>query len=143
MKTKLISQERDKTYAVVLDDGDEFMEVLERFAEEQGIQAAHFTAIGGFSRATLGYYDMEKREYREIPVDEQVEALSLVGDIALKGEEVEVHAHVVAGKADGSTVGGHIMEAFVRPTLEVMLTESPSHLQRKVDERSGLALINL
>jgi predicted DNA-binding protein with PD1-like motif len=143
MKTKLISQERDKTYAVILDDGDEFMEALERFAEEQGIQAAHFTAIGGFSRATLGYYDMEKKEYREIPVDEQVEALSLVGDIALKGEEVEVHAHAVAGKADGSTVGGHIMEAFVRPTLEVMLTESPSHLQRKVDERSGLALINL
>jgi predicted DNA-binding protein with PD1-like motif len=72
-----------------------------------------------------------------------VEALSLVGDIALKGEEVEVHAYVVAGKADGSTVGGHIMKAYVRPTLEVMLTKSPSHLQRRVDEGSGLALINL
>jgi predicted DNA-binding protein with PD1-like motif len=64
MKTKLISQEREKTYAVILDDGDEFMEVMEGFAEEQGIKAAHFTAIGGFSRATLGYYDMERRSTR-------------------------------------------------------------------------------
>ena len=143
MKTKLISQERAKTYAVILDDGEEFMEVLEGFAEEQGIRAAHFTAIGGFSRATLGYYDMEKKAYKEIPVNEQVEALSLVGDVALKEEEVEVHAHVVAGKADGSTVGGHIMGAFVRPMLEVMLTESPGHLQRNIDENSRLALINL
>jgi hypothetical protein len=56
---------------------------------------------------------------------------------------VEIHAHVVAGRSNGSTVGGHIMEAYVRPTLEVMLSESPSHLQRKVDQNSGLALISI
>jgi predicted DNA-binding protein with PD1-like motif len=143
MKTKLISQDREKTHAIIFADGDEFMQGMRSFAVEQGISAAHFTAIGAFSKTTLGYYDMEKKEYKKIPVNEQVEALSLIGDIALKGEEVEIHAHVVAGKADGSTVGGHIMEAQVRPTLEVMLTESPSHLQRKVDQNSGLALISI
>jgi uncharacterized protein len=143
MKTKLIAQDREKTHAIIFADGDEFMHGMRSFAEEQGISAAHFTAIGAFSKTTLGYYNMEKKEYRKIPVNEQVEVLSLMGDIALKGEEVEIHAHVVAGKADGSTVGGHIMEAQVRPTLEVMLTESPSHLQRKVDQDSGLALISI
>ena len=143
MKTKLITQDKEKTHAIIFDDGDEFMHGMQSFAEEQGISAAHFTAIGAFSKTTLGYYDMDKKEYQKIPVNEQVEALSLIGDIALKGEEVEIHAHLVAGKSDGSTVGGHIMEAYVRPTLEVMLTVSPSHLQRKVDQNSGLALISI
>ena len=143
MKTKPITQDKEKTYAIISDDGDEFMQGMRSFAQEHGISAAHFTAIGAFSKTTLGYYDMEKKEYRKIPVNEQVEALSLMGDIALKGEEVEIHAHVVAGRSDGSTVGGHIMEAYVRPTLEVMLTVSPSHLQRKIDHNSGLALISI
>ena len=89
MKTKLITQDKEKTHAIIFDDGDEFMHGMQSFAEEQGISAAHFTAIGAFSKTTLGYYDMDKKEYQKIPVNEQVEALSLIGDIALKGEEVE------------------------------------------------------
>lgn len=79
----------------------------------------------------------------KIPINEQVEVLSLVGDVALKGDEPKVHAHVVVGKRDGSAHGGHILEAHVWPTLEVMLVESPRHLHRRHDEESGLALIDL
>jgi predicted DNA-binding protein with PD1-like motif len=94
--TQLITQDKEKTHAIIFDDGDEFMHGMWSFAEEQGISAAHFTAIGAFSKTTLGYYDMDQKEYQKIPVNEQVEVLSLMGDIALKGEEVEIHAHVVA-----------------------------------------------
>jgi predicted DNA-binding protein with PD1-like motif len=68
--------------------------------------------------------------------------VSLVGDVALgeKGEP-KVHAHVVLGRSDGSALAGHLLEARVRPTLEVILVESPGHLQRKHDDESGLALI--
>jgi predicted DNA-binding protein with PD1-like motif len=87
---------------------------------------------------------LEKKDYDKIPVREQVEVLSLVGDITLteKGEP-KVHAHVVLGRSDGTTRGGHLVEARVRPTLEVMLIESPRHLRRKHDPQSGLALIHL
>ena len=54
-----------------------------------------------------------------------------------------VHAHVVVGCWDGSTRGGHLLQAHVRPTLEVMLVESPAHLQKRHDPESGLALIAL
>ena len=90
----------------------------------------------------LGYFDRERKEYEEIPVDEQVEVLSLVGDVALDPDGAPVvHAHAVLGKRDGSTAGGHLLEGHVRPTLEVMLIESPAHLRKRHDPETGLALI--
>jgi len=92
----------------------------------------------------LGYFDIEKKEYEKILVEEQVEVLSLVGTIAPKDDgEPQVHAHVVLGRSDGTMKGGHLLEAHVRPTLEVILTESPEHLRRRTDEETGLPLIDL
>jgi uncharacterized protein len=75
--------------------------------------------------------------------EEQVEVLSLVGDVALKDGAPQVHAHVVVGKSDGTAHGGHILQAHVWPTLEVVLTESPKHLRRKTDAETGLAVIDV
>lgn len=144
MKAKLLSRSgRTTVYAVIFDTGDEFVSVLTEFARERHLDASHFTAVGGFSRATLGYFDIDTKEYQKIPVDEQVEVLTLAGDIALAQGEPKIHAHVVLGKADGSTVGGHVMDADVRPTLEVILEELPEHLRRVHDPNTGLALIEV
>lgn len=145
MKAQLLHDNQgEKTYAVIFATGDEVISGLTAFAKEKGLAGSHFTAIGAFQEATLGYFNLEKKDYEKIPVREQVEVLSLVGDIALteKGEP-KLHAHVVLGRSDGSTRGGHLVEARVRPTLEVMLVESPRHLRRKHDPETGLALIQL
>ena len=142
MKAKLIYEEQgEKTFALVFDPGDEAMEELTNFAKENDLSAARFTAIGAFSDATLGYFDMEKKEYKKIPVDEQVEVLSLVGDVALFEGEPKLHAHAVLGRSDGTTRGGHLLGAHVQPTLEVVIVESPEHLRRETDEETGLPLL--
>lgn len=142
MNAKEISENRgQKTFALVFESGDEVVAGITNFARENGIDAASLTAIGAFSSATLGYFDIEKKGYEEIPVGEQTEVLSLIGDVALNGERPELHAHVVLGRRDGSTTGGHLLGACVRPTLEVVLVESPGHLKKRVDEKTGLALI--
>jgi predicted DNA-binding protein with PD1-like motif len=143
MKAKLIDEQEQKTFAIIFDKGDEFIDQLTSFAKKNDLSASHFTAIGAFRDVMLGYFDREKKKYREIPIAEQVEVLSLIGDIALKDETPQVHAHVVLGKADGTAHGGHILEAHVWPTLEVVLTESPKHLTRTTDPETGLALIDL
>lgn len=143
MKTRLLHEAGEKTFAVVFDAGDEVVAGLTRLAQEHGLAASHLTAIGAFSRVTLGYFDRERKEYLRIPVREQVEVLSLVGDIALKDGTPQLHAHVVVGKRDGTAHGGHLLEAVVWPTLEVILVESPRHLRRRSDARTGLALIDL
>jgi predicted DNA-binding protein with PD1-like motif len=142
MKSTAIG-EGGETYVLVFDKGDEVMENLAAFASERELTAGHFTAIGAFSDVTLGFLDPETKEYAPIVVDEQVEALSLVGDISVENGERRVHAHVVIGKRDGLAYGGHLLEAHVWPTLEVVLTESPAHLRRRVDEETGLPLIAL
>ena len=143
MRHKLINEAPERTFALVFDRGDEVVSTLQRFAAEQGLRASRFTAIGAFERATLGYFDWEKKDYERIPVEEQVEVLTLAGDVALAGSKPKVHAHVVLGRRDGSTLGGHLLEAFVRPTLEVVLVDAPSHLSREHDPVSGLALIRI
>ncbi len=144
MKAKLLhKQSGQKTFALVFDTGDEVVAGLLAFAKEKRLSASHFTAIGAFSDVTLGYFDWEKKDYQKLPVREQVEVLSLIGDVALNKSQPKVHAHVVVGKSDGTAHGGHLMEAHVRPTLEVIIVESPAHLQRKTDKETGLALISL
>ncbi|WP_028996625.1 PPC domain-containing DNA-binding protein [Azohydromonas australica] len=141
MQAKLINEGPERTFALVFEHGDEVVSLLERFAVEQGLEASRITAIGAFERATLGYFDWERKDYEHIPVQEQVEVLSLVGDVALDAGRPKLHAHVVLGRRDGSTVGGHLLEARVRPTLEVLVIDSPSYLKRVCDPESGLALI--
>ncbi len=144
MKSKLIhDHEGEKTFALIFDTGDEAMASLVEFAKANALGASHFTAIGAFSDVILGYFDWEAKAYRQIPVREQVEVLSLLGDVALKEGEPKVHAHVVVGCSDGSTRGGHLIVGHVRPTLEVILTESPQHLRKEIDQESGLALIRI
>lgn len=144
MRSKLIHSEGgEKTFVLVFDAGDEVVSGIAGFAKENGLDAASLTAVGAFSGARLGYFDVEKKEYEKIPVEEQVEVLSLIGDIALNEGEPELHAHVVLGRRDGTTRGGHLLEAHVRPTLEVVLIESPDHLKKRTDEETGLALIDI
>jgi predicted DNA-binding protein with PD1-like motif len=142
MKAKLLQDQGEKIYAVVFDKGDECMAGLLQFATEKGLDSAELTAVGAFSRATLGYFDRQKKEYQKIPVEEQVEVLSLLGNIALDKGKPKVHAHTVVGKADGTTRGGHVLEGYVWPTLEVIVTETPRQLRRRMDAESGLALID-
>ena len=143
MRAKVLDEVGERTWALVFDVGDEVVSRLSQFASLHQLTAARFTAIGAFSEATLGYFDAKKKAYEKIPVREQVEVLSLIGDVALDGGQPKIHAHVVVGKRDGSAYGGHLLEARVRPTLEVMLVESPARLARVYDPDSGLALIEI
>jgi hypothetical protein len=143
MKTRLLSEHGDKTHVLIFDEGDEVMAGLTSFAREQKLGASHLTAIGAFSDVTLGYFDRARKDYKKIPIREQVEVLSLVGDVAVADGKPTLHVHVVIGKSDGTAHGGHLLEARVWPTLEVVLIESPQHLRRSHDAASGLALIDL
>jgi len=143
MHTKLLDDSSEKTHVLIFETGEEVLSTLQRFAKDNGLAASRFTAIGAFSSATLGYFDWEQKDYEKIAINEQVEVLSLLGDISLEDGEPKVHAHVVVGKRDGSAHGGHLLQAYVRPTLEIILTESPGYLKRSFDPNSGLTLIDV
>jgi predicted DNA-binding protein with PD1-like motif len=142
MNGKLLDATGQKTFALILDKGEEVVSALTEFARTRQVGAAHFTAIGAFSELTLGYFDRGRKDYKRMPLKEQVEVLSLIGDIALDGDAPKVHAHVVVGRSDGTAHGGHLLEGRVWPTLEVILVESPRFLRKRHDPDTGLALID-
>ncbi|HEX4134019.1 MAG TPA: PPC domain-containing DNA-binding protein [Bryobacteraceae bacterium] len=127
---------------LIFETGEEVIETLTRFAKERHISAGHFTAIGAFSDAGIGYYDWQKKDYLRNEIKEQVEVVSLIGDIAMDNGTPKIHAHVVVGKRDGSAMAGHLLDGRIRPTLELVLDDSSGQLQRRFDPESGLALID-
>jgi predicted DNA-binding protein with PD1-like motif len=145
MKARLLHEDDgQRTYALVFETGDELMDRLERFAAQEGLSGAQFTAIGAFREVTLGYFDWERKDYVDRTFVEQVEVASLTGDVALGPDgSPAVHVHCVLGRRDYSAVAGHLLKATIRPTLELVLTESPVHLRKRRDRQSGLALIDL
>ena len=143
MKSKVVEDADVVTYVVVCDPGDEAVSALAQFARSEQLEAAQITAVGGFERATVGWFDPAVGDYRRIPVDEQCEVLSLLGDVA-EGQDGPIpHMHVVLGLSDGTTRGGHLLEGRVFPTLEVVVTETPARLRKVLRPDIGIALIDL
>lgn len=143
MLAKLVHDDGLRTFVVVMDKGDEAFGELTRFAREHDVSGAGLTAVGAARAVTLGYFDPGISDYRSTDFSEQLEVLSLIGDIAQKDGEPAVHAHVTLGRKDSSTIGGHLQALSVWPTLEVVVTETPAHLRKTVDPETGLALIDL
>jgi predicted DNA-binding protein with PD1-like motif len=143
MEAKKIGGDGEQIYALVFETGDEVVDGLIEFSRSHLIRAAHFQGIGALSDVVLGYFDYAEKRYRQIPIEEQVEVVSLIGDIALEDDQPTVHAHLVVAHTDGRTHGGHLLAAHVRPTLEVVFSQSPRHLRRRVDPETGLALIDV
>lgn len=145
MQSKLVAKSAgERTFVLILDPGEEAFSTISDFTGMQQISAASLTALGAFSEATVGWFDLAAKTYRRIRVAQQCEVLSSIGDIAVDDAgKASLHVHVVLGLSDGSTRGGHLLEGLVQPTLEVTLVETPAHLRRKKRPELGIALIDL
>ncbi len=143
MRSKQVA-DTPRTYVVILDTGEEILSSLKQIANTAHLAGSSFKAIGALSHVELGWFNWETKKYENaVELDEQVELLSLIGDISLLNCEPQVHAHLVVGRADGTAHGGHLLSATVRPTCELVITENPRHLQKEMDPESGIALIRI
>ncbi|MGA7616676.1 MAG: DUF296 domain-containing protein [Thermoanaerobaculia bacterium] len=144
MKEQVLKESAPRVHLLVFEIDDELNETLTQWARHNGIQGAHFKAIGALHQATIAYWNWETKKYEDHHLDEQVEVVSLIGNIAVTEDgETKMHAHVVVGRSDLSTLAGHLKSARIRPTLELVLEESESAIRRKHDDRTGLTLISV
>jgi len=143
MKYKVVEDTDVVTYVVVCDPGDEAVAALTQFAQAEDLEAASIAAVGAFEHAVVGWFDRVAKDYRRIPVGEQCEVLSLLGDVAQGQDGPILHMHAVLGLSDGTTRGGHLLEGTVFPTLEAVVTETPAQLRKVMRPDIGIALIDL
>ena len=142
MRLREVRHQTGRVLVVVCDKEEEAVSAVGAALRDQGLVAGRVTAVGGFAEAEVGWFDRHTNDYRRIPVTEQVEVLSLLGDVATQDGRPALHAHTVLGRADGSTVGGHLLRGRVWPTLEVIVSEVAPELAKRVDPETGLALIS-
>jgi predicted DNA-binding protein with PD1-like motif len=143
MQVQLLNPgEPTKQYAVIFYQGDEAFSGLLEFADKYHVTSAHFTAIGALNRATLGWFDPKRKMYKKISIDGQHEVIGMSGDIALFQGKPVVHTHMVVGNPDGTTRAGHVLAAYVSPTLEVMVIVDSIAMKKRFDPTTDLTLID-
>jgi hypothetical protein len=144
MKSKSINDGAERMFVLVLAQGEEAFKTITEFADKEKISGASVSAIGAFSRAHLGWFDLAEKKYQPIDVNGQCEVLSLMGDVA-QGDDgnASLHLHAVLGLKDGTLRGGHLLSGLVQPTLEVTIRETVAHLRRKKRADLGIALISI
>ncbi len=145
MQTRLVSENPggEKTYAVIFSKGDEILSGLTAFAVREKIEGGSFTAIGALESAKFGWFDEARKAFREIPIDQQVELVSLIGDVGLANGVPAIHAHGAVALPDGEVRGGHLLQAVAWPTLELFFTAFPATLTKTHDEETDLFLFDL
>jgi predicted DNA-binding protein with PD1-like motif len=141
MRTRVFRSGGRRVLVVVADKGDEAIASIHAAVERHELYGGQVTAVGAFRSAELGYFDRARLQYDRIEVADQVEMLSLLGDIAQHHNKPVVHLHTVLGRRDGSTVGGHLLSGQVWPTLEIIVTEVAVDLVKHLDPQTGLALL--
>jgi hypothetical protein len=141
MRSTLLSISDARSFALVFDTGDEVVGGLIDFFQANDLRTCFFQGVGACQSLTLGFFDLEKKDYIKTPIDEQVEVMSLIGNITLYEGKPKVHGHIVIGKRDSTAHGGHLIEATVQPTLELLILESATGLIRTLDKEINLPLI--
>ncbi len=130
-----------ETTLIRLEAGEEVLASLRAWAERENVGFAALQAIGALQRAVLAHFDPASRAYTHIPVEQQTEVVSLVGNVSWGPDGAPVvHAHALLSRANGSAVGGHLVEGIVSPTLEVVLHTLPERVERQEDAATGLRL---
>jgi uncharacterized protein len=145
MHARALTKIRDgsRHWAIVFGKGDEVMSGLADWAKRENVKAGQLSAVGALSSALFGWFDKERRAYRDIPVDQQVECISFVGDVGMAEGKPALHVHGCVGKPDGSLAGGHVLCAVAWPTLEVFVTEFEMRLDKRKDAETELDLFEL
>ena len=145
MKATILEHIRGKrrTFFLVFDPGDTFLQPMIEFIRKHEIGGASFTGLGALSEATLAWFDPVDGQYKPFHVKEQVECASMVGNISWMNDKPFIHAHCVLGKRDGTSLSGHVKDLKALPTLEITLTEHETKLVRRRRPDTGYALIDL
>jgi predicted DNA-binding protein with PD1-like motif len=139
---KLLNSGDALTYLLVFHTGQEVMKGLLAFAKQNELVTGYVSGIGALSRAVIGYFDPKTNTYLHNEQNEQAELVSLLGNLALNNNEPFFHIHVGLGLRDGSARGGHLFEAVVRPTVELILNASHHPVHREIDRETGLPLLD-
>lgn len=140
----MLYAEQKSGFVIRLEQGDDILKTLKRFADAKKVHAAFFEGIGSLYKARLGHYDFkETRTYKYETFDEDLEILTLSGNVSTMNQKALPHAHATLGRRDFSVIGGHLEEGSLANMVEINLSTLPGKLEKAKDSSVGLNLLQL
>ncbi len=126
-----------------IDKGEECLNVLKSLAKDKDASLT-FSIIGACSLVELGYYKLNTKEYSTKTFSgEDMEILSVTGNVAWFENEPLLHAHGVFSDEKYETFGGHIVKIIISATGEVVINWLPEKIYKKYNEKTGLKLLSV
>lgn len=126
---------------IVVNRGEEVTTRLTEYARQHNLTAAWVSGLGGAGTATLGFYDIEAKDYEWRQYNTPLEILNLTGNLAIIDDEPFWHIHGTFGTRDYQAIGGHVKELVVGLTCELLVTPLDTPLTRTFDDETGLKLL--
>lgn len=128
------------TLVVRMDRGEEILEQLREIAAKEQIQLASVQALGAISEFTVGVFKTAEKEFSGNDFKGNYEIVSLTGTINTLNGEFYCHLHMSAGNDKGEVFGGHLQQAVVSATCEMVIRLIDGAVDRYYDEKIGLNL---
>ena len=127
-------------YIVRLDKGEEIVETLKKFCEDNNIKLGTIIGLGATNKATIGLYNTEEKKYYSKELTGDYEIAPLYGNISTMDGETYLHIHANLCNQEHKAFGGHLNSAVVSATFEAVIEVIDGEVDRAFDEEVGLNL---
>lgn len=125
-----------------IEPDEDLINSIINLVKEYKIKSGLVNCIGALKKITIGYFDIESKEYLTRTIEEYVELVSCIGNITFKDENPIIHLHASIGARDYSIIGGHLIQpSIVSITGEVFILEIDRKIKRATDPQFGLSLL--
>lgn len=133
---------KGKDIIIRLNKGEEVISSLLALIESLDIKCGRVSGIGATNNVTIGVFNADKKEYKKKNICEDMEILSLEGNLTRMDGNPYVHVHGTFASLD-QVYGGHVNSIMVSATAEIIVNIIDVEIDRKFDEETGLNLIKL
>jgi predicted DNA-binding protein with PD1-like motif len=128
------------TFLIKIEFKEKIIQSLKDFAQKNNIVSAVFYGIGALRWADIAFYDLENKRYLNKKFEENLEIISMLGNISTMNNSKVIHTHVCLGRNDYSTIAGHFNEGEAI-SCEIVMKKYKTVLEREKDEITGLNLL--
>ena len=147
---EMIYKRFDDKLVIRLRKGDKLVESIKEVLEKENVKAGFITGIGACDRLEIGLFDPSKKKYKTKTYEENLEIASLTGNISNMDGKLYTHFHIICGRVEsnpakgslsGAAIAGHLNEAEISLTAEIVITTINGDINRKHDPDLGINLI--
>lgn len=123
---------------------EDLIDSIIKMVKKHDIRSGFINCIGALKKFTIGYFEIDSKNYKMETFNENVEMLTCLGNITYIDNEPIIHLHVTLGRRDYSLIGGHLSRpSIVSVTGEVSIFETDKKFNRANDQQFDLSLLNI